>query len=350
MLTRAGERLRAWASACQPHTNVYGAARTLLALGTLGTLLFTNTFDIFRPAVSIPDYPGCTGIGTLSLFCVGGRENLEVAHWVAILVLVIVASGWRPRVTGLLHWYVAGSLFVSGLMVDGGDQITAVLTMLMIPVTLTDPRRWHWGTPPASPFVPGTALLPTRAAALRLVALSCFVVIRVQMAGVYLQAAVSKMKVGEWRDGTAVYYWFTDPWFGFAEPVRSWVLPLLSNGVAIAALTWGALMLEIFLFTGLLAERRHRRVLLAAGLAFHGAIALVHGLLSFALPMWGGLILYLHPVNEDFAGLRAWSGQAWAAACARLRPATRLGAPSRPRVPGLHGAARDTAPALEQTA
>jgi antimicrobial peptide system SdpB family protein len=334
--------MRAWASARQPHTNVYGLARTLLALGTLGTLLLTDTFDIFRPTVGTPDYPGCSGIGRWSLFCVGGRENLAVAHWVAILVLVVVASGWRPRITGVLHWYVAGSLFVSALMVDGGDQITAVLTMLMIPVTLADPRRWHWDAAP----VPDFPTLSTRTVALRLAALSCFAMMRVQMAGLYFQAAVSKMKVAEWRDGTAVYYWFTDPWFGFAEPVQSWMLPLLSNGVAVAAMTWGAMLLEVFLFAGLLADHRYRRVLLVLGIAFHAAIATVHGLLSFALPMWGGLILYLHPVHEEFAGLRAWSRHGWAAVRGRLRPALRHAAPSGLPAPRLHGVASER-PRLE---
>jgi antimicrobial peptide system SdpB family protein len=322
MLTRLGERLRAWASARRPHTNVYGLARTLLALGTLGTLLFTDTYDLFRPAVGIPTYPNCPGIARGSLFCLAGREKLEAAHWIAVAALLVVASGWRPRLTGVLHWYVAGSLFASGLMVDGGDQVTAVLTLLLVPVTLTDGRRWHWEAP-AGPARGADGLLPTAAAAAQLVALSSLLMIRVQMAGIYLQAAVSKTKVAEWRDGTAIYYWFTDPWFGLADPVKGWAMPLLATGVVVAAATWGAIMLEIFLFAGLIAERPYRRVLLRLGIAFHAAIALVHGLLSFVLGMWAGLVLYLRPVDEEFAGLRAWGGRMVEAARARLplRPA-----------------------------
>jgi antimicrobial peptide system SdpB family protein len=319
MLTRLGQALRIRASARRPYTNVYGLGRTLLALGTLGTLTFSNTFDLFRPAVGIASFPNCFAMGRGGLFCVAGREHLEIAHWIAIAVLLVAASGWRPRFFGVLHWYVAWSLFTSGLMVDGGDQITAVLTLLLIPVTLTDARRWHWEAPREPAGAPGTGLLPTGAAAAQLIALSTLFMIRLQMAGVYFHAAVAKMGVPEWRDGTAVYYWFTDPWFGLSEPVKSWVLPLLANGVVVAAATWGAMALELFLFTGLVAERRHRRVLLCLGIAFHAMIALVHGLPSFSLAMWAGLVLYLHPVDEEFAALRVWSGRWLDAARAHLR-------------------------------
>jgi hypothetical protein len=99
------------------------------------------------------------------------------------------------------------------------------------------------------------------------------------------------------------------------------MLPLLAIGPVVAAMTWGAMMLEVFLFTGLVAERRHRRVLLVLGIAFHLGIAFVHGLPSFALAMWGGLILYLRPLDEPFV-LRA---PAWARRLAALpRPALRL--------------------------
>jgi antimicrobial peptide system SdpB family protein len=305
VLSRLGENLRLRVSARRPHTNVYGLARTLLAAGTLGTLLFTDTFDVFRPAVGIPIYPNCFGVVRAGLFCLAGQEHLRVAHWIAVAALLVVASGWRPRLTGLVHWYVAWSLFTSGLLVDGGDQITAVLALLLIPVTLTDTRRWHWKAPYNS-CLNEVGLLSTERAAAQLIALSSLAVIRVQTAGVYFQAAVSKMRVPEWRDGTAVYYWFTDPWFGFSEPLRSWAVSLLANGLVVAAATWGAMMLEIFLFAGIIAEHRYRKALLHMGIVFHGVIALIHGLPSFAFGMWAALVLYLHPVDEEFTFLRAW--------------------------------------------
>jgi antimicrobial peptide system SdpB family protein len=312
VLTRLGARLRTGALARSPFTNVYGLARTLLAAGTLGTLLFSSASDIFRPAVGIDAVPSCPAVASYGLFCLAGGDNLEVARWIAVAVLAVVASGWRPRWTGVAHWYVSASLFTSGVLVDGGDSVTGILTLLLVPATLADPRRWHWDAPPPEP---ADGLTPGAAAG-RLAAVSSLWLVRLQMAGIYFHAAVSKMAVDEWRDGTGVYYWFTDPWFGLSPSLRDALLPLLAVGPVVAAMTWGALVLEVFLFTGLVAERRYRRVLLVLGVAFHLAIAFVHGLPSFALAMWGGLVVYLHPRDEPLV-LRV---PAWARRLATLAP------------------------------
>lgn len=305
VLTLLGKRLRVWTSYRHPHTNVYGLARSLLALGTLGTFVFTDTMDLFRPVVRISSPPNCAGVPGGSLFCLAGQQHLWVARVVAIGILLWVASGWRPQITGVLHWYISWSFFVPGYNVDGGDQITMVLTLLLVPVTIYDRRRWHWEAPVKTVPESENELLSTAAASTQIITLSCLTMVRVQMAGIYFHAATSKMGVPEWRDGTAVYYYFTHPWFGLADPLKSWSLPLLANGFVVTALTWGAMMLEILLFAGLIAARPYRKFLLRFGFAFHAAIAVVHGLLSFTLTMWAGLILFLHPVDEEFATLRA---------------------------------------------
>jgi antimicrobial peptide system SdpB family protein len=293
------------ASIARPlHTNVVGLARTSIALGTLGTLLFSSASDIFRPAVGMPDVPHCNGVTRAGLFCLAGANHLELARWIAAAVLIAVASGWRPRVTGVLHWYVATSFFTSGVLVDGGDQAATVLSLLLVPITLTDRRRWHWSPPPHLEDPPATPENTLGRRIALFIALTSLWAIRLQVAGIYFQAAVSKMGVTEWRDGTAVYYWFTDPAFGLAEPVRSLAMPALTNSVAVTAITWGSMLLEIFLFTGLVATRRTRAALLVLGVSFHAVITLVHGLLSFALVMWGALILFLRPADEEFALLR----------------------------------------------
>jgi antimicrobial peptide system SdpB family protein len=303
VLTRLGAQVRS-ALARPLHTHVVGLARTSIALGMLGTLLFSSPSDIFLMSVDASSLPRCGSVTRWGLFCLAGVTHLEVARWIAMMILAIVASGWRPRITGLLHWYVATSFYTSCVVVDGGDQAATVLSCLLIPVTLTDPRRWHWEPPPMD----GRALSPPgqslASMTVRFIALTCLWAIRLQVAGIYLHAAISKLKVPEWRDGTAVYYWFTDPWFGFAEPVRSLAMPILTNSVMITAFTWGALMLEMFLFTGLVATRRTRAVLLVLGISFHAIIAMIHGLLGFALVMCGALILFLRPVHEEFALLR----------------------------------------------
>lgn len=293
MLSGIGERSRAWLRNVDPWTNVYGVSRTLLAIGTLTTLLFSRPTDLFRPALDLPEAPICSGISRFGLFCQLRPDQLEISWWIAIAILVVVASGWRPRWTGILHWWVAVSLATSAITVDGGDQVTAILTLLLLPVTFTDPRRWHWDK--------HSEELPRgRRELARLLALTALVAIRVQVAGIYFHSATAKFHVPEWANGTAVYYWFTDPLFG-APPWLATILdPMLANPISVTMITWGALVLEIFLFTGLVMDPRHRRKLLVLGLMFHAGIALVHGLVSFALAMCGALILYLRPPNDEF--------------------------------------------------
>jgi len=54
-------------------------------------------------------------------------------RWVSILVLLVAASGWRPRYTAIPMWWVLFGNQASLTVVDGGDQISAVLALLLIP-------------------------------------------------------------------------------------------------------------------------------------------------------------------------------------------------------------------------
>ncbi|MFP2904934.1 sporulation-delaying protein SdpB family protein [Pyxidicoccus sp. 3LFB2] len=298
MLTRLGTRARAWVAGPAPWSNVSGLARTLIALGTGGTLAFSHSTTLFRPAVGVPEAPICEGVRQASLFCLFPSGWLEVARWTAVLLLLVVASGWRPRLTGLVHWWVALSLHWSGVLTDGGDQIAAILALLMVPLTLTDGRRWHWDAAP--PAGEGSE-------AGRLIARSSWVVLRAQVALVYFHASVGKFKVPEWVDGTALYYWLLDPSIGAPDWLARLMLPVLSHPV-VALLTWSVLLLELGLAVGLVLGPEARRVLLPLGFAFHVGIAVFHGLISFVLIMFGALILLLRPCHEEFRfeWLRAW--------------------------------------------
>jgi antimicrobial peptide system SdpB family protein len=224
------------------------------------------------------------------LFELSSAADLPAARWCAILILAAVVIGWRPRITGVLHWWVSLSFSLSCAIVDGGDQVATVLTTLLVPVTLTDPRKWHWSAPPA---------LKGKAAAL--VAGSAFTVIRLQVAAIYFHAAVGKIGVEEWANGTAVYYWFTHPVFGLNQSLLPLLLPVLVSPWGVVLFTWGAMLLEVVLFTGLVADRRWWPMLLWLGLAFHFGILIIHGLMSFFFAMAGALILYLRPRDRPFA-------------------------------------------------
>ena len=72
-------------------------------------------------------------------------------------------------------------------------------------------------------------------------------------------------------------------------------------------MTWGVMVLEFFLATGLVMSRRHWGKLLVGGIALHAGIGFIQGIMSFSITMIGVLILYLRPPEEtfDFAWLRA---------------------------------------------
>jgi antimicrobial peptide system SdpB family protein len=293
MLTRLGRRLAGSVAAGQPWTNVYGWARTLLALSTAATLVFNRPATLFRPGSGIPLAPYCRGLRELGPFCILA-EHLELVRWLAVGVLLVAASGWRPRLTALPQWWFTSSFFVSAITVDGGDQLAAILTLLLLPVALTDDRRWHWHARPDA--LPSLAELCRR-----IVALSALAVVRVQVAVVYFQSAVAKLAVPEWADGTSMYYWWNSPSFGASPWLKPLTDLLVESSLGVVALTWGAIALELVLFMALTMPKWAWGPLLVLGVGFHGAIALIHGLPTFSLVMIAALVLYLRPANRPFA-------------------------------------------------
>ena len=271
-----------------PWTRGLGAGRTLLALSSLLTLAFNTDADLFPLDGSTLTSSTCQGAANWGLFCVAGPGWGRV---IAFVVLGLVLAGWRPRWTALPHWYVAQSVAATIFTVEGGDQLVALLTLLLLPALLTDPRRNHWH---------GGALTPPPVRAY--VAHSALFVVRVQMAVVYLDASLGKLGSTEWADGTALYYWLSDPVFG----VSTWAAPLMDvvllHPLGTAALTWGTIVTEFALALSLFARRPVRRVLLVLGLALHGSIALLMGLVTFGLAMAGGLVLALFR-EDDWAPL-----------------------------------------------
>lgn len=289
MLTKLGQRAEKYSSKFNPWSNLYGVGRTLLATGTFLTLVTNPTYVLFRPAAGIPEAPVCKGVSALSFFCVL-EGNLEIARWIAVSILFLVMIGIYPRVTALPHWWITFSLQNSAMIVDGGDQFGAVLTFLLLPVALTDSRRWHWTKPSAEAPKNNTRLLVKR-----LVAHSALFVIRVQVAIIYFNTAIGKFIVPEWIDGTVVYYWFIeDDLVGVDSWLEPLLIPLLTSNL-VSFLTWAVLALELSLGLAILMDKKAQRVLLVLGILFHLSIGFFLGLVSFAFATTSALWLYLGP-------------------------------------------------------
>ena len=293
MLVRLGRWAVGFAGQITPWTDVYGLARTLLALGTAGTILFNPSTTLFGPLRAPSLLRPCFGPAAFSCFCLVSPPYQELTRWAAGLGLLVVASGWRPRYTGVLHWWLSYSFALSAVTIDGGDQIAAALALLLLPVTLTDARRWHWQSAPAG----GGEL---RGTLMRLLAIAALLAVRVQVAGVYFHAAIAKFSVEEWRDGTAFYYWLGDPVVGARGWVGHVMGRLLEHDVTAPILTWGAIAIEVFLFMALTMPKKAWGFALGVAIPFHLLIAVFFGLTSFSLAMLAADVLYLRPVEREF--------------------------------------------------
>ena len=294
MLTALGKRARDWANASSPWTNVYGVARSLIALASALTLAFTPTSALFFPILGIERATRCEGLGKVTAFCLDPQPSHEIVRALMVLGLLVVASGWRPRWTAPLHAFIAFSLVNNLSIIDGGDQVALDLSLLLLPIALTDRRRWHWDAPTRE-----TASFTNDAR--RLVARFAWTLVRVQVAAIYFHAAMSKFGVEDWVDGTAVYYFSTHPMYGASSTVISIIRPIVESAVGVTALTWGTLMLEYLLSAALFMPKKYWQPLLVLGLGLHAGIIVLHGLLSFAIVMFAALVLYLRPMERAFA-------------------------------------------------
>ncbi len=280
-------------SEVRPWTNVYGLARSLLALATAGTLVCNNSTVLFHPTSANPDALRMVGGPAMfGIFHLFGAQHLELARWIAVVVLAIVATGWQPRITALLHWWVAASFQVNAVVLDGGDQVASVLTLLLLPVALTDSRVWHWSK---SCERHGSENVTTS----RIVGAIGLIGVRVQVSGIYFHAALGKCKVPEWSDGTALYYWFTHPTFGAPAYLAPFIGIVTRHGALLTTMTWSVVALEFLLAAALVMPQKGWRATLVLGIALHMGIAIIHGLMSFSIVMVSALILYLWPAERE---------------------------------------------------
>lgn len=294
-MLKAAENLVLRALGRQPWSANVGVARTLIALSGMGTLLASSVATLIRPAAGV-DQLFCVGPASISIWCLSPPVAHEGMRWICIVLLAVCASGWRPRLTAIPLWWVLFGNQASLTVVDGGDQIAAVLALLLIPHSLTDVRKWHWR--PADQDRPASH--PYQA----LFACVTLIVVQVQVAYIYINACLAKLGVPEWLDGSAIYYWLRDPMFGPAGALRSLSDLLFAQPIPVATVTWGTLFLEFGLGIAILLPRRARLILLPLGVLLHVAIAVTMGLWSFAFTMWAALILLLWP-DGDLPALAA---------------------------------------------
>jgi antimicrobial peptide system SdpB family protein len=272
-------------------TNVAGAARSTLALASFMTLL-TNPAPVWTS-----DHSGLLAgaIRSFGLFNLFGVTGIDWARMIGMLVLLVVASGWRPRLTAIPHWWVTASIAHSCLVPDGGDVLAANLTLLLIPLALTDKRQFHWQASSESGEEVSIRLFLARTAS---------VALRIQVAVVYLHAAAGKMNITEWINGTAMYYWLIHPAFGLGSGLKRIMVAVLAHPFAVLSLTWSVILLELCLFGALFMPRDWRYRVWPVAVGFHLMIFAIHGLASFSLTMIAAATLYLVPLDSEWYMVR----------------------------------------------
>lgn len=279
-------------------SRVFGIGRSLIGLGLLITLLVDGTDVLFAPDINRFPLGRCDA-GTIldkSFFCVFG---FETGRWLGIALALLVVIGLTPALTALPFAYLAWSVQATIAIPEGGDQLASNIAILMVPLSLLDWRLHQWQPGERlRNFAIQSGLFATS------VRITCLLLIWLQMSIVYFFAAVEKFPVEEWKEGTAMYYWATDPNFGATGLRLSLLEMLTTNPVFVVMLTWGTLLLELLLAAAWMSNRSLKSVLYLGGIIFHGGIAVFMGLISFSLIMIGGLTIYLgttifHPAPQS---------------------------------------------------
>ncbi|QFZ21313.1 hypothetical protein [Saccharothrix syringae] len=279
--------------------------RSALAAAQLAVLAANSDRVLFHSTVTWD----CDGVRAPGLWCLTGTAGpgAVLARAVAVVVLVAVLVGFRPRWTCVPHWYVAFSFAADATATNGGDRVTQVATALLVPLCLGDDRVWQWGAVrgPLPPHWRGAAL-------------AGLLGIRVQLCLMYLAAAVSKLGDPEWRRGTALHLVLHDPDYGASASVRDALGPVLGSYWLMALATWAVIAAQLVLAVTVLGGPAARRAALVLGTALHVAIGVVLNLPAFGLAVIALLVVGCAapgsggPVEgEREGGARWWAAQGW---------------------------------------
>lgn len=267
------------------HTPVLGAARSILALSLFLTLLFNDPEHQFSTGLNMIIDNHLDTMGSINYFDLL-KDHIFFAKWSACIFLLVVISGYLPQVTCFLQWYISYSYLNAGLDVEGGDQVISNISLLLIPICLTDKRINHWQKSIA--FVYSSSIDQCR----KIIAYFWFLLIKIQIAVIYFHAATGKFASPEWINGTAIYYWVHHPVFGMQTWLHPILDPLLLNKYAVFYITWGVVFLELALFISFFLNHKYFKKFFILGVGFHFAIVLLHGLFSFFISMTGALVLF----------------------------------------------------------
>jgi antimicrobial peptide system SdpB family protein len=265
-------------------------ARTLLALNALLTLIFNDVSTLSDVKLLGMETFVSGDLLPFRLISIFELIGMKWGSVFSIIILLFVFTGYYPKISIILQAWVHVSLCNSLILVEGGDQVAANLSLLLIPICLFDCRKNQWQE------LTDDQVLKRKH--INVFFNVYYFLIILQVSIIYLHSATGKLLKEDWLDGTCLYYWSTHNIFGaplFLQKIFN--LMTLSSFAPIFA--WGIIMLELGLFACLLATNKYiKRFFLVCGLLFHLTILVTHGLVTFFFAMFGALVLYLDSENE----------------------------------------------------
>lgn len=259
------------------HSRRIQLGRSLIAFAQLLTLSLTSWPNLTADVLTRTPGLYCSGARAISLFCLGSSTPNEIGKWIGIAITVVVIAGVLPRYTSILHAWLSLSIAISLSLPDGGEAVAVFSTFLIIFIAMPDERVIAWTTRYRQP----TSI---RLAA---IAYAGSIVLCLQLAGIYLESGLSKIAVGDWANGTAMFYVTRDPMFGAAGPLGAAAQWFTSAPLGTALLTWGTIALECCIAVFFLLPARYKIYGLAGATVLHLGIAILMGLWSFGLIMIG---------------------------------------------------------------
>lgn len=276
------------------HNQKLAIARLLLAFGMLLTIMSNdmgktaNTGFLSRHhytdrnyALAKHDPKMNMPLRSMNLFIV---LPLPAAKVVAAIILLLVISGYLPQISCLFHFWVCFSVHNYFYNVNGSDSIALLLSLLLIPVCITDRRINQWQQQPHPPK------------SINIFSNIAYIAIQFQAAVIYLLAGIAKLRTRVWQDGTAVYYYTSHYRLGAQNRLRAFN-ELFTLTPLVVILSWGVILFELLLFLCLFAPAGIKRFFLFSGILFHLVILINFGLISFFFSMSALLILYLDDDN-----------------------------------------------------
>lgn len=275
--------------------NIYspklGLVRSLLAFGNLLTLLFNKPTELIPENIFIKNkMVSDSMIQDYNIFFLFNYEDIVIPYIICIIILLVVIIGYFPQITCVPQAYVAYSVFYGVTIVEGGDQITAIICLLIIPICLFDKRINHWYIKEFFKYDHNDYI--------RYLCYTTLCFIQIQISVIYLDSVIEKFGVPQWVDGTVVYYWATHNVFGATGLFEKILYILFRYNLTTTSITWAVLIIELLMFAAFFMNTNNKRKMFYIGIVFHFLIFIIHGLASFGIAMSAALILYLTFKNE----------------------------------------------------